>query len=439
LVAPLRFAALMDSHGRGKSGPTNRGLPRALWWLIVLVGVLSVGASLALGVWSALGRQIDFDVYRMGGAHFTGPHLYSTWLHGARLQFTYPPFAAMIFWPFTRVDIRIGQMAWMVANLLALAALIAVSLRIFRRQWSPGRICGLALVLLLPVLLLEPDIQTLGFGQVNFFVVLLVVADLSCVVGQKGRRLPRGVLLGMAAAIKLTPLIFVPYLLLTRQFRAAATELGTFVACSMVAFGLSPHSSWRYWSKEVFDSKRAGNLAYVSDQNLRSALVRLGSAFGHSDVTDLLILLVAAGGLSLATWAYRRSTPSLGMLLCGVTGLLVSPISWSHHYVWIVPVLAWMLLGTDRPARGNWWALGTAAFFWASPIWWVHDRQHVHGGMWQFVLGDSFFLAAALFLVLVAVMLSTRRLRASRAGRLPGEEWLGESEHPRLDATPAVR
>ena len=287
---------------------------RATW---IVLGLLSVAGALSLGIALAIGRQVDFDVYRMGAQHVLGQRLYNDRLPGLGLPFTYPPFAALLFWPFTLVSIRTGQLGWAMFNLVALTALIGVSLRALRPEWSKGRIWSIALVALFPVLLLSPNVGTLGYGQVNFLIALLVLVDLTVVIRVRTHTLPRGVLVGIAAALKLTPLIFIPFLVLTRQFRAAVTASASFVVCTLVAFVAAPHSSWTYWSNEVFDSKRAGNLLYMSDQNLHAALARMTQATPSPMVLDLLTVLFAAGGLALAAWAYRASSPLLGIVVRG--------------------------------------------------------------------------------------------------------------------------
>jgi alpha-1,2-mannosyltransferase len=222
------------------------------------------------------------------------------------------------------------------------------------------------------------------------------------------RRLPRGIGVGIAAAVKLTPLIFIPFLLLTRQFRAAATALGTFLLCSLGTLAIAPHSSWLYWSTEIFDDRRSGNLRYISDQNLASALQRFTGGPVSPLLVGFLAALFAFGGLALAAWAYRTSSPLLAISVCAATGLIISPVSWVHHYVWVVPLLAWLALADDRPRGGRWWALGLAALLWAGPVWWVPDPQTGYGGPLVLLAGNSYFLAMVAFLVLVAALLAHR-------------------------------
>jgi alpha-1,2-mannosyltransferase len=271
-----------------------------------------------------------------------------------------------------------------------------------------------------PVVLLNPVFTTINLGQVNIFIVLLVLADLTRTLAWRGKTLPRGVLIGLAAAVKLTPLIFIPFLFLTRQFRAGLTALGTFVGLSLAALAVSPHASRLYWTKEVFDSRRAGNLLYVSDQNLRSAVQRMMHLVPPQSLLLVLTVVLGAAGLILATWAWRASSALLGVALCATTGLIVSPVSWSHHYVWVVPVLAWLTLGADRPRGGRWWALGVAILFWAAPIWWVPNVQRGYGGPVELLAANAFFLAAVAFLALSALLLWGRdRAGSGRTVRAP--------------------
>lgn len=103
----------------------------------------------------------------------------------------------------------------------------------------------------------------------------------------------------------------------------------------------------------------------------------------------------------------------LGVLVCATTCLVVSPVTWAHHMVWVVPAIVWLVLAEDRPRHGRAMAVGAAVLFWSAPIWWVpHARRlELHLNAWQLVAGNSFFLAAVLFMSGVAVHL-TRRNRA---------------------------
>ena len=386
--------------------PRSR-LARLTGWGPALV---SFSAALAYGLYIALRTyEVDLGVYlRLGGRYVFTPHLYSFDLPNTSLLFTYPPFAALLFAPWQRVfgTVDVVQTLWTLGNLTALVGLLVLSLRLVKPDMSRNASWRLALALSLPALLLNPVLMTVGFGQVNLVVVLLVMWDL-LTERRIGRwQAPLGVATGVAAAVKLTPLLFVPYLLLTRRFRGALQCVLTFVACELVTFVVSPASSAAYWTRALFRPGRAGNLSVVTNQNLRAALERINHGALPDALVLPLLLAVTAGGLWLAMEANRRSSPLLGVLVCAGTCLLVSPISWAHHMVWVVPALLWLALAPDRPRWGRALAAGAAVLFWSAPIWWVpyKNTSDLHLNGWQLVAGDSFFLAMVVFLVGVSVL-----------------------------------
>src|SRR5580658_8045558 len=383
-----------------------------------LPAVLSAAGALGLSLYLAFRNyQVDIDVYRMGGQHVLSADLYSVEFGKSGLFFTYAPFAAVLFALFgLNLGIWSLQPVWAVINIAALAALIYLSIRIVVPRLPRTQVVRLALLLLLPALALNPVFNTVGLGQINLVLCLLITWDLATDRRIGSRTLPLGLAIGLAAAIKLTPLIFVPYLLMTRRARGALYAVITFIACEAIAFLITPRASWTYWTKDVFDSKRAGALLYSSDQNLSSVLQRLH----HGPVSALVLVpalvVIGVGGLALAAWAHRRSSVVLGLLVCATTGLIISPITWVHHMVWAVPVIVWLAAGADRPKRGPLLAGFTAALFVAAPIWWVptswkvtRDPPEIHQNVWQLLAGNSFLLAMRAFLAGVAIMLVRRR------------------------------
>jgi len=387
--------------------------------------VLSLVAALGYGMFVAFRTyEVDLGVYlRLGGRYIFTSHLYSLAVPNTDLFFTYPPFAALLFAPWQRTfsTVHSVQAAWTLFNLAALIALLVLSLRIVRPALGRASSWRLGLALCLPALLLNPVVITVGFGQVNLVVTLLVMWDLLTERRIGKWQAPLGVATGLAVAVKLTPILFVPYLILTRRTRGALTCMGTFVACELLTFLVSPTSSTAYWTNVVFKPDRAGPLSFVGDQNLAAVLDR----FNHGIVSHLvlvpLLIAFAAGGLWLAALAHRRSSPMLGLLVCAATGLVVSPITWVHHMVWVVPAILWLALAADRPRHGMALAIGTAVVFWSAPIWWVPFRNtsdlHLKG--WQLVVGDAFFFSVLVFLIGAAVLVLHRPSR-----RVPDENQL---------------
>jgi alpha-1,2-mannosyltransferase len=358
--------------------------PRTIW----LLGLASVGLFAGWLAMMARQRQIDFQVYRMGGQHVLGSGLYSSSVtfEGRHLPFTYPPLAAFLFWPLSHLTVYAGSIIWDAIDLVALTALIAVSIAAARRRSVVASDWRTGLLLLIPLgFLLFPVRQDLELGQLNVLLVLMIVADLAVGVSWRGKKLPKGVLTGLAAALKLTPLVFVPYLLATRQWRAARNMAATFVLATGALFAIAPGASWLYFTKDVFEVKRIGSTSLVIDQTFRSAIGRAGFSPSHA-LGDLITVAVVCGGIALAVQAHSRSSALLGVLVCAGTGLLVSPISWPHHYVWIVPAVVWLVAGVDRPAKGMYWAAAATVVFMVVPpnppgdvdaLWYIRENAYV--------------------------------------------------------------
>ena len=216
------------------------------------------------------------------------------------------------------------------------------------------------------------------------------------------------------------PFIFVPWLFLTRQVRAGSTAVASFLVCCSFGFVISPRSSVYWWTKEACSTfSRVGTVVYITNQDLRVVLERFLHAPVFGPVPFLAIGFVGVCGIALGAVAFRRSSELLGVLVCATTGLIVSPVTWSHHLVWVVPVIVWLAAGKDRPKLGVVVAAISFVLFVVAPIYFVpHGRSlefHLHG--WQLVAGNSFFFAMAGFLP-----------RNFGADRSPFE--LGESRQP---------
>jgi alpha-1,2-mannosyltransferase len=398
---------------RGRSRLTSESRRRRLsGWGFAL---MSFAAAIAYGVYIALQTyEVDLGVYlRLGGKYIFTSHLYSFVLPNTSLPFTYPPFAALLFAPWQRTFSSVGsvQTAWTMCNLAALLGVLVLSVRLVKPTLDRVSTWRLALALSLPALLLNPVLITIGFGQVNLLVTFLVMWDLLSERRIGKRQVPLGVATGLAAAVKLTPLLFVPYLLITRRWRGALNCIIAFVACELVAFLVSPTSSKAYWTKAIFKPGRAGDLTIVDNQNLWGVLDRLTHGALPGAVMVPVLLAAAAGGLWLGALAHRRSSPLLGVLICAATCLIVSPISWVHHMVWVVPAILWLAFAADRPRWGRVLAAVAAVLFWSAPVWWVpyKNTTDLHLDPLQLVAGNSFFIAMAIFMGGAAVLVLRRR------------------------------
>ena len=361
-------------------------------WPALSCAAAVIGAT----VLALVHRQLDLATYLLGGAHAQSNDLFNVTYPADHLGFTYPPFSALLFAPFAHIPLRVCEVAFSWTNHAALAALVAVSLRAVCRVLDRRTIFWWALVLLVPVALFDPVRQTFLLGQVNIILALIVVADLTMELP-----IPRGVLVGLAAAIKLTPLILIPYLFMTRQGRSGARAIVSFCAAGLLGAAFNASTSWSYWTHYIRDPQRAGMLSWVGNQGVLGALERM---LGHSVTTTttvVVVLTVGAVGLLVAAGAYRRSSAVLGLLVVEATESLASPVSWSHHFIWMVLLVAWLALADDRPRYGEWYALAVAVLLWAAPYWWVpHGPAITYAGRgWLIPVSDCFVL---LFVVVIA-------------------------------------
>jgi len=283
--------------------------------------------------------MVDLEVYRQAGAVLlAGGDFYD--LPGP-LQFLYPPFAAVLALPLALLPATVVQLGWTAAGALALVAILH---RFGLKGWVLS-LAGSAVVYLV-----EPVVQTLTFGQLGIFLVALVVLDLAPGPRVFSRRLlPEGALTAVATAIKLTPAIFVVYLLLVRKFRAFWVAVVTGVVVTLISFAVVPAASYEFWTRLAHGDTGLGHsIIYYTNQSVMADIVRIfGLGQTPAIVGLVLSAAVAVAGLWAATLWHRLGDVRLAVNLCGVAGLLASPVSWLHHFVWVVPLA--MSLVERRP------------------------------------------------------------------------------------------
>jgi len=364
-------------------------------------------AAAVLIIEESVRRQpmIDFAVYRMGGYDILhGQDLYATYLHGYGLPFTYPPFAALVFVPFSVIPIVAAQLLWAGLSLLALIAIIDVTRR--RLPVAKNRPSIAATLLLIgPAFWLEPVRHNFALGQINLFIVLLCLLDLD---PNRQRKIPQGFLIGLAAGLKLTPLIFVPYFLITRRYRAASYAMAGLATTIAIGSLGGLHVSVEYWRHFTATAQRITEKEYVSNQSMDGVAMRWLRHMPDGLVWNCLVVLIVVAALWQARRLFLHGQSFAADLLVALVGLVISPVSWTHHFIWIVPTVA--LLATSYRRFDKWVARGLVAVFYLAPIWWVPNDHHLefrHHG-WQLLAACSFFFATV-----VAAMLLARQHRAT--------------------------
>lgn len=283
-----------------------------------------------------LWSMVDFAVYRLGGVHV----LHGTALYGPTrgLPFTYPPFAAVLFVPLALLGTGVGQAVMLVLSATCYVGFVLVcACRSGLSWWSTGLagVLGLAF---------EPVLHTMGLGQVNLVLGLMVVVD-CLVVSDRWR----GLLVGVAIGVKLTPVIFLLYFAVQRDSKAIVRGGASAALTIAVAWLIDSRDSMRYWTELFYNPDHVGRVAYPFNQSVFGALAR----FSHTTTPSRAAYLsISAMVLILALVACSR-TLSLGdevgaLVSVAVGGLLISPISWTHHWIWLLPA-GWVLLSAGRP------------------------------------------------------------------------------------------
>src|SRR5215472_4492253 len=367
---------------------------------VAAIYLVRLGHGIGLG-----GYRIDLDVYRTGAKVLLhGGDLYGRLPRlgdGHELPFTCPPFAALSFIP-------LAILGYDMANWLLTAvtiACVAAGLWCFAAS-TPGK-AGARMRRLLPwalpaALLLEPIRSTLTYGQINVLLMALVTFD--CLT--RAPRWPRGILIGIAAALKLTPGVFLLFFLLRRDLRSAARAVLSFAACTGAGFALAPHDSVRYWTQVAYQPARTGGISFASNQSILATLARLGlSNPARTWLWLAVCLLVAALTVTGMRGALKAGQVTSALLLNAVAGLLISPISWSHHWVWAAPALLTCLSSNPKRRRPPTFAVLALLTFAIAPHWLFPsgDGRELHWSCWQQAMGDSYALIGLAVLTQAAI------------------------------------
>ncbi|MER8186402.1 glycosyltransferase 87 family protein [Kitasatospora sp. NPDC094015] len=408
---------------------------------------LAVATGVFLAVIPGHRGWFDVGVYYGTVQHWTaGGALYDYTHPNSTMGFTYPPFAAVCMLPMALIGWHTAVAVSVTLSALAAAALLLwlVDPIARRHGWNRWFTFGVAGCLLG---LLEPVRDTFSFGQVNLLLLALVLSDWWLLAGAgrggagSGRTIAgrdpsryAGIGIGLAAAFKLTPAVFILYLLVTRRRRAALVATATAAGATLLGRLAAPQASHAFWTDLLWNTDRVGSLSYVSNQSLQGMIARLAPQVAGHALWGLAVLAV------LALWAYRVHRAAAagdeltGFALTGLTSCLISPITWIHHLVWVLPALVLLAdAGLREPVgSGRRRRLLTAAgagyvVLCSSVVWiWRFDTASVGG-----LLGGSTYLWITLGL-LIALPVRPLPARPLRAGPLPPAGPADARRHERL-------
>ncbi|GAA3847462.1 glycosyltransferase 87 family protein [Amycolatopsis tucumanensis] len=381
---------------------------------------------------------VDSAVYRAGAITLLhGEPLYDAntlppepWW--ALLPFTYPPTAALLFVPLAILPVQIAWGVLTAISVLAMALVVRVAIGSLptppavRRWWSsPARA---TLLFSLVMLGLEPVWRTIFLGQINLILMAVVVLDVLVITTRNSRW--GGVLVGIASAVKLTPLVFVAHLFLTGRRREAFRAFGVFLGLQLLMLALIPGDTIRYWTKTISDTGRIGPVHWAGNQSLNGLMNRLTDLAPWASKAALgVAALLAIPAVWLMLRFHRRGQALAALLVTAFFGLLASPISWSHHWVWAVPLIVLLVSRLPQATLANAWKRWVAtgavvAVFISCVLLALPNGRNIelHWKFWQTVLGNAYILTPLVLTVVLVTRwaLQRRRERARDDVAVPG-------------------
>ncbi|WGM19401.1 glycosyltransferase 87 family protein [Paenarthrobacter sp. OM7] len=403
-------------------------------WILTVAGAL----TLMVAVWFLYTDYEpflnDFEVYYYGGGKvLEGGDLYAV---REGLPFTYPPFAALLFTGLAAMGFFAGSMVFILAALVGAAVVAAwlarhyFGLSMWRAAFADYRFRTTALVGTGAILLLGPWRDTFVFGQINIILMGVILVDFLLYTKARAGALrwPAGLLIGMAAGVKLTPLAFGLYFLVRRDFKALAWMAVGFFGSIALAWAVLPQASLAFWTRILPDTGRIGGPAYVDNLSLKGMLLHFGMP--DSSITNVVWLVLSLATVVLAgliiKWALDADENFIAVSATAILMLLISPVSWSHHWVWVAVALPSMAFAMHRvPSRSGrmrtaGWVIvvcSTIAFYmtpknlavWAGAAEWGKDPQT----QWQLIISSLGVVCAIAMLVYWALA-----YRPSRTGAL---------------------
>lgn len=374
-------------------------------WLLSAAYMIRFGGS-----W-----HLDLRVYRGAGRSlFHGGSPFTQLFTASQLPFTYTPFALLILSPLALGALGLVESIWwMVSAVCLVGAAVLMLISAFPmpagRAWAVAGLLGGV-----TTLALEPVRSNFDYGQINVILMVMVVSDLTWV-----RSRGRGVLVGLAAAIKLTPLIYLVYFAVARAWRPLLVSVATFIVVTAVSWAVLPSGSDQYWLREFYDAKRTGPLGIPSNQSWNGMLHRAPFDGGHlgTAMWAVLSLVTLAGGIVLTRRLVAGVRTAEAVMVLALTEVLVSPVSWTHHWSWLAlaPIVAASVARVHRSVAAALMVLVGLAVF--APYLWIRHT------LFADLASNSLVLGAAV--VLVVWLVAEVRRPAARSGPV-GLETSGE-------------
>lgn len=421
----------MSPHARSTATRLRRWRPGVFAW--VLAGLV-FAASTTLQIVGVPGTssfgtrtRFDLDVYRLGGQLWhQGISLYADGslpftADGIWLPFTYPPFAAMLFTPLGATPLNVAGVAVSIVSAACLLYVTVIFLRMLHVGDAGNRLL-IGLWISAAAVWCNPFGMTMSFGQINIILLTLIVVDLFVVGRRPGNpvNVLRGGLTGLAAAIKLTPLVFLAVFAVGGKWRAVVTGVVTFVLAAVIAVAWLPSDSLTYWTHTVFHTGRIGLPQGAINQNLNAFWLRLFGADNPAApaawVLSGIVVTVLAAAAVWRTGPIRAFGPdptprddvNAVAAACAIAlwGLVIAPTTWAHHWVWALPaILTCAVIAVASRERWTTRLYGALAVL-GVPVFAIGPFQLMPARVdawtwWQQVVGNAYLLWGLAFLVLL--------------------------------------
>lgn len=367
--------------------------------------LLSLAVRLAVTYLMPNGTNfIDLHVYVDGAAAIGRGELYLFTYQPPTpplpLQFTYPPFAALLFYPLHFLPFPLVGLCWQVGVAAALYGCVSLSLRLLGRFDSRSAMLWTAVGVWI-----EPSRHLFELGQVGALLMLMVLAAV-----YSGRWWLSGLLVGLAAGVKLTPAVSGLYFVGVRRWAVVASSAAVFLGTVALSVVVLREQGAYYFTDLLGRADRIGEVGLATNQSLRGVVAfTIGRDDGYGPLLIGLVVLTVA--LAALAWRAVDSEDRLGRVLVVMTlGLLLSPVSWTHHWVWLLPLIMWLLYGSlrERTRVLGWTWIGLA--FAGSP--WVMEALRESGEIsdvtWYVALAGSAYVLAALLTLGYLAFLSRR-------------------------------